>query len=84
METAIPRAPCIECARAHPEPQAASRRLLRALVGALALPFEILLEWQARERQRQQLRELSDHLLKDLGLSRADIEKEASKPFWRA
>jgi uncharacterized protein YjiS (DUF1127 family) len=26
---------------------------------------------------------LDDHLLHDIGLSRSDVEREASKPFWR-
>ncbi len=38
--------------------------------------------WHALYRQRQQLAALSDEMLKDLGLSRADIETEASRPFW--
>jgi len=38
--------------------------------------------WHALYRQRRQLAALSDHMLKDLGLSRADIETEANRPFW--
>ncbi len=49
---------------------------LRALV-------DILLEWHERARQRRQLLSLSDHMLKDIGISRADAEGEASKPFWQ-
>jgi len=37
-----------------------------------------------RWRQRQALMRLDEHLLKDIGLSRADVEAEASKPFWKA
>lgn len=40
--------------------------------------------WMERRRQRQALGELNDRLLKDLGLSRADVEGEARKPFWQA
>ena len=39
--------------------------------------------WLQRVRQRRQLQELSDHLLDDVGLLRADIDKEAEKPFWQ-
>ena len=46
--------------------------------------FEQALSWLERARQRRQLRELGDHMLKDIGLSRADVEAEAAKPFWRA
>lgn len=36
-----------------------------------------------RVNSRRQMRFLPDELLKDVGLSRADVEREASKPFWR-
>ncbi|MGH6899721.1 MAG: DUF1127 domain-containing protein [Geminicoccaceae bacterium] len=45
---------------------------------------EVLLTWVERTRQRRQLGQLSAHMLKDIGLSRADVEIEMSKPFWRA
>ena len=41
------------------------------------------LAWQERARQRQHLGQLSDGMLADIGLSRADVEMETSKPFWR-
>jgi uncharacterized protein YjiS (DUF1127 family) len=45
---------------------------------------ELVLTWVERTRQRRQLALLSPHMLKDIGLSRADVEIEMSKPFWRA
>ena len=47
------------------------------VVGALAL-------WARRKRARPRLADLSDHMLRDVGLTRADALHEASKPFWRA
>jgi uncharacterized protein YjiS (DUF1127 family) len=44
---------------------------------------EIALTWLERSRERRQLSELSDHLLRDIGVSRADAWAEAAKPFWR-
>jgi len=41
-----------------------------------------LVEAAALARQRRQLASLSDEMLKDIGRSRADIEWEASRPFW--
>ena len=41
------------------------------------------LAWQERSHQRQQLGQLSDSMLHDIGLSRADVDSELSKPFWR-
>lgn len=49
------------------------------------LPFHAL-AWldRALERRRSRLalRELDDHFLKDIGISRADAEREARRPFW--
>lgn len=36
-----------------------------------------------RIEQRRALGQLSDHALRDMGLNRADVEREAAKPFWR-
>ena len=41
-----------------------------------------LLRWQELARQRAQLAELDDHLLRDMGLTRADARLEATRPFW--
>ena len=49
-------------------------------VGAV---LDQLMTWQERARQRHQLQSLSDHMLHDIGLGRADVEAETSKPFWR-
>ncbi len=57
--------------------------LLGGVKFAIVRVFEMLGVWQARERQRHHLRELDDRLLRDMGISRADVELEASKPFWR-
>jgi uncharacterized protein YjiS (DUF1127 family) len=37
-----------------------------------------------RARERRDLAELSDHNLRDIGLTRHDVDLEISKPFWRA
>jgi len=50
-----------------------------------AAPFRLqtIGRWIARRRQRNALRELDEHLLKDIGLSRDDALREAAKPFWQ-
>ena len=63
-------------------PHAAS--LAKSLVEALARLFELVLIWQERDKQRRALAELDARMLGDLGLSRADVEREVRKPFWRA
>jgi uncharacterized protein YjiS (DUF1127 family) len=44
---------------------------------------EVVLMWVERARQRRQLGELSDQMLRDIGLTRADAWAETTKPFWR-
>ncbi|MDJ0951396.1 MAG: DUF1127 domain-containing protein [Alphaproteobacteria bacterium] len=51
---------------------------------AARLSVETLLLWQERYRMRRKLLELDNRMLEDIGLSRAEIWREASKPFWRA
>lgn len=41
-----------------------------------------LLLWRDLMRERQHLRSLDDHALKDIGISRRDVDREASRPFW--
>jgi uncharacterized protein YjiS (DUF1127 family) len=57
-----------------------ARRWLRAWIERRLLA---LLDWAERRQQRRRLLELDDHMLKDIGLSRADAMREAGL-FWRA
>ncbi len=40
--------------------------------------------WRERARKRHLLASLDDRMLRDIGLTRAEVMSEASKPFWRA
>lgn len=42
-----------------------------------------VLTWQDRVRQRNQLELLDQRMLRDIGLTRVDIDLETRKPFWR-
>ena len=42
-----------------------------------------LLRWHDLARQRRALLTLDDHMLKDIGISRAEAEHEAARPFWQ-
>ncbi len=64
-------------------PDLTIQSLLGVLVQSAARGLDQLLEWQDRARQRHQLASLEGHILKDLGLSRADVVRETDKPFWR-
>ena len=63
------------CAKIH-RPGGLARHLLA--------PIAVLLDWQQRLRERSALARMDDRLLKDIGLSRSQVECEVSKPFWRA
>jgi uncharacterized protein YjiS (DUF1127 family) len=39
--------------------------------------------WRRRMRERRALAELTDRDLLDIGATRADIQNELAKPFWR-
>jgi uncharacterized protein YjiS (DUF1127 family) len=47
--------------------------------------FRSLKQWMLRAAERRALRDLaqSGHLLNDIGLSREQALREASKPLWR-
>jgi uncharacterized protein YjiS (DUF1127 family) len=81
MSTLRPRilgtAPLRECPNA---PLAPSNRWLTSRAWRVA---DFILLWHERARQRRQLACLSDRMLRDIGLTRADVWAESSKPFWR-
>jgi uncharacterized protein YjiS (DUF1127 family) len=52
------------------------------ICSALVRLANIMWIWHARMCSRQSLVQLSDHALKDIGLSRAGVYWESSKPFW--
>ena len=69
-----------------PQPAAPWRDRIGNVVGlakrTAVAALDTLAEWQERARQRRQLQELDDHMLRDLGLSRADAQRESERPFW--
>ena len=46
--------------------------------------FDAPFIWAERAAERRHLADLDEHLLKDIGLNRADVETISTKPFWRA
>jgi uncharacterized protein YjiS (DUF1127 family) len=54
----------------------------RALDRAAVRSLDLVFEWRSRASERHVLRSLDDRMLRDVGLSRADIERELRKPFW--
>ncbi len=52
------------------------------IMNLLVKGSDLLGEWHQRLNQRRSLQSLSDHQLKDIGLSRAEVFQEVAKPFW--
>jgi uncharacterized protein YjiS (DUF1127 family) len=46
-------------------------------------PIAKLRQWRRRAHERRELAGLSDLMLQDIGVTRADAEFLANKPFWR-
>jgi uncharacterized protein YjiS (DUF1127 family) len=72
----------------HSRPKAAYAIALpwfaaRRLAWWLAHGADRALLWAERARQRRQLAELDDYMLRDIGLSRADVASELRKSFWQ-
>ena len=57
------------------------RQTPRSLLTRLAALLRV---YQQRQLQRRELRMLDERGLKDIGLTRAQVDFECSKPFWRA
>jgi uncharacterized protein YjiS (DUF1127 family) len=67
------------------EGETAMYALLSTLPAGRSLPrptLPPLARWWRIRRERQQLLGLSDHMLRDIGLTRADARHEAARPFW--
>ncbi len=45
--------------------------------------WDTLFTWQDRAAQRRSLEAMSDRMLSDIGLSRADVARMSAKSFWR-
>ncbi|MCP4471671.1 MAG: DUF1127 domain-containing protein [Gammaproteobacteria bacterium] len=39
--------------------------------------------WQRRSNERRLLAQMNDHILNDIGLTRADVNTETAKYFWQ-
>jgi len=52
-------------------------------VGLIAKLWALLRSWQERIESRRHIRELDARLLRDIGVTRAEIDSEIAKPFWR-
>lgn len=61
-----------------------SRGVGNELIAVLDRLFEAPFVWAERAAERRHMADLDDHLLQDIGLTRAEIGHVTTKPFWRA
>ena len=52
--------------------------------GVVLRAADTVINWLQRDRDRRSLQTLDDRLLRDIGVSRSDVEHEVAKPFWRS
>lgn len=65
-------------------PQAQIQTLhLRSRAGIIARTLSALTDVLARRRDRNRLRQLDAHLLRDIGLDPLEARRECAKPFWQ-
>jgi uncharacterized protein YjiS (DUF1127 family) len=55
----------------------------RRVDGGFVSVLDLVLAWSERSRQRAALQRLDDRMLRDVGLTRAEVGRECEKPFWR-
>ena len=81
---------CMDTIMVRPGPlETAAARISAGLVHAARLTdrglvrlFDVIFEWRAWSAERDLMRSLDDRMLRDVGLTRVDIERELSRPFW--
>ena len=61
----------------------ARRRPVQFALATFETVVALLGQWRQRALDRHRLGTFDDRMLKDIGLSRADIDVEVTKPFWR-
>ncbi|MCG8690114.1 MAG: DUF1127 domain-containing protein [Minwuiales bacterium] len=65
-------------------PRASRLPITAVFLRAITAGMDVLFEWQRRSSDRNHLQTLDDHLLADIGLTRADVDSESRKRFWQA
>jgi uncharacterized protein YjiS (DUF1127 family) len=62
----------------------ASARFVHQVDLAVENVLDRFLTWQRRHKDRMHLLSLDERMLRDIGVSLADVDREATKPFWRS
>ena len=56
--------------------------LLKALLRLPIVLLDLMIDWQLRAEERASMTEMSEHQLRDVGLTAEDIRQMAAKPHW--
>jgi uncharacterized protein YjiS (DUF1127 family) len=80
LQRRLTRSASLDVPLTHTPRRAKNRHI--APLTAIRMVVAAIRRWRERARSRQQLRELSDHMLRDIGLRREDLRYEFPKPFW--
>ena len=67
--------PCVATERTAPS-------IGKSLTGTVVWVLDLLVSWNERQRMRRRLEAMPDYMLRDMGISRVEVEREARKPFW--
>ena len=62
----------------------ASARFVHQVDATFENVLDRFLTWQRRHKDRMHLLSLDDRMLRDIGVTLADVDREASKPFWKS
>ena len=65
------------------EISAALYSMVQRIEAAAIKVRKTLAVWVSRTAERRHLAELNDHMLKDIGLTRAEVAVEINKYFWQ-
>ena len=77
------RPTAIRTARGRPSDPAAVGGIVEPGLRALAGLYSYLAEWYRRSRSRAELARFPPRMLRDIGITPDDRERECGKPFWR-
>ena len=56
--------------------------LYRSVAGGWSFAGDILSRMHARSRQREDLKDLDDRMLRDVGITREDADLEVRRAYW--
>lgn len=71
---------CTAALHPHAPPRPVSRPRVSSLLRAAAA---LLCLWRRRQEEAEELRTMDDHMLRDIGITRAEALAAAARPFWQ-